>query len=87
MSDEKYVENCIQQAMELFQKECGRLDIKRENLGDIKDTRVRVPLILQKPILVETEQANGQVSGSLKAFVPFLREELTGETSDLGTDH
>ena len=67
--------------------ERGRQEIKKANLGDIKETKVGVPLILQEPILTETGQATGKVQGSLKAFVPFLREKLTGETSAASIAH
>lgn len=63
--------------MRLFMQERGKNDIKKKNLGDIKETRIDMPKILQPPLVAE----NGMFTGCLKAFVPFTREMLTVEQS------
>ena len=47
VKDDDYVNRLIDQAMRLFKAERGNQDGKRANLGDIKQTRIDVPLILQ----------------------------------------
>jgi len=66
--------------MDLFKKERGRAEARKENLSDQVNTVVCVPSILTSHPAEGSEEGNFEVN--VKAMIPLKREKLVLEVEE-----
>lgn len=95
MSDSQYVEMFIEYVTDIFNKERGKDETKKQSLGDIKSTQVDTAIIIQQPIKVSDQvrestllnsdkNSNLQnvVFGNVKALIPIQRQKFSVESDE-----
>jgi hypothetical protein len=51
LSNKEYCDMFVEYVMDLYNKERGRDDVKKNNLGDIKSTAIETSVIIQEPFV------------------------------------
>lgn len=79
LTNDEYVTLCVKRAQKFFYSESGNNEVKKQNLGDNKYTKIETAEILREyPQGAEADPAQ-MVHGNIKVIVPLARELLTPE--------
>jgi hypothetical protein len=77
VTPKEYIRMFIEYVTDIFNKERGRDETKKANLGDIKSTQIDTALIIQQPLRNGSSSSNitdEVIMGNVKALIPVLRE-------------